>query len=163
MMTRSRQSARELRIPDMRTALIALSLLAIIAVPAMASGGVIVVSPSKPTSDSTIVVSATFPGICQSTTDLTIRGNVIRSVIVPSPDCVVMMQAPTTHAVSVGSLEPGTYTYQLYRPDGATLLASTSFTVLTASPPVPSLGNYGLALLAIIFVGAGTLVVGRLA
>lgn len=138
------------------------ALVALLALPALADGRQIVISPSSPSSNGAITATSTFALQCFGVQPVTaVTGNLVQTTF--NNGCATFAAvASAPHGAEFGPLSPGTYTYELYEThlDGTRpLVGSTSFQVAApVASPVPTIPRYGLVLLACLLAAAGTFV-----
>jgi hypothetical protein len=148
----------------MRSAVLLLvGVLAVLAPPAAAQ--TVTLAPAAPDTSSSITATTDDQTGCLLPPQVTAANHVIRAVQRADPRCVFSFGPAIPNVVRLGSLPAGDYTYELYAPDGGTLVATTTFTVAAGPPPasVPFNDSYGLAFLSVLFVLAGAMAVGRVA
>jgi hypothetical protein len=144
-------------------ALLLVGVLAVLAPPGLAQ--TVTIAPASPDTSSFITVTTEDQTGCLLPPQVTAANHVLRAVQRSDPHCVFSLGPAVPSVVRLGRLPAGDYTYELYAPNGGTLVATTTFTVAAVPPPasVPFNDSYGLAFLSVLFVLAGAMAVGRVA
>jgi hypothetical protein len=121
----------------------------------------ITITPASPTSQDPITAVIDVSGACFNIVTTSVTGSTIRTDIVQQ-GCIVIQPLPLFQEyVKLGPLAPGTYTYDVYvdyEHTGPFLYVQRTVVV---APPVPSLSDLGLSILAISLAGIACFALGR--